>query len=269
MDDVTRCPVCFEDYGDSEHLLPRLLPCTHKFCSTCIELLIRDSKLVCPLDQREHDAEQGVTTFAQNRYILRSGNNSSLDGNDVFAICEQHNRPKSMYCKRAECDIPVCQLCIFQHHKTHEVVYIKHVIDSMKEPFARAAELIRSNLQSSKKKVEDEKRSLQETTASIVKSLLDSSENSVKRFDSKLSGIKGLTAAVNAISESITEKTSFDEMKQKFQAVEGVRKEMRQTLKDCSFFKIWYMEGSDKEINFTEERDAIWFNAKINSGKRH
>ena len=69
MDDVTRCPVCFEDYGDSEHLLPLLLPCTHTFCSTCIELLMRNSKLVCPLDQREHDVEQGVITFAQNRYI--------------------------------------------------------------------------------------------------------------------------------------------------------------------------------------------------------
>ena len=120
-----------------------------------------------------------------------------------------------------------------------------------------------------RKKWRTKREAYKKTTASIVKSLLDSSENSVKRFDSKLSGIKDLTAAVNAISESITEKTSFDEMKQKFQAVEEVRKEMRQTLKDCLFFKIRYMEGSDKEINFTEERDAIWFNAKINSGKNH
>ena len=117
--------------------------------------------------------------------------------------------------------------------------------------------------------MENEKKSLQEITDSIVKTVLDGSEDSVKRFDSKISDITDLTAAVNSISESITEKTSFDEMKQKFQAVEEVRKEMRQTLKDCLLFKVWYMEESDKEINFTEERDAIWFNAKINSGKKH
>ena len=152
MDDVTHCPVCFEDYSDSDALLPRLLPCTHTFCSTCIECLIRNGKLVCPMDQQEFEAQQGVTTFPQNRYILRTGNNRIVDGNDEFAKCEQHHKPKSMYCKTVGCEIPICHLCMLQNHIAHELVHIKKAINSMKEPFTQVAELIKSNLQSSQKK---------------------------------------------------------------------------------------------------------------------
>ena len=126
MNDLTHCLVCYEAYGESEELLPRLLPCTHTLCSTCIGMLIRNSILVCPLDQQQLEAQQGAITFPQNRYILRANNNNgNVDTNDEFTKCEQHNRPKSMYCKHVGCDIPVCQLCILQNHKTHEVVYIK------------------------------------------------------------------------------------------------------------------------------------------------
>ena len=89
-DDITQCPVCFEEYreeaGDN---VPRLLPCTHTVCEKCIAKLLWNKSLTCPECRVKHPAEKGARTFSQNKYIItyinrrprhRSGSGSRSSG---------------------------------------------------------------------------------------------------------------------------------------------------------------------------------------------
>ena len=69
-DDITNCPVCFEDYGETGDHLPRILPCYHTVCEKCIGELLQDDALDCPECRVNHLAGNGVKIFPQNRYIL-------------------------------------------------------------------------------------------------------------------------------------------------------------------------------------------------------
>ena len=40
-------PVCFESYEETGDHLPRLLPCTHTLCHTCVSAMIHCNTLVC------------------------------------------------------------------------------------------------------------------------------------------------------------------------------------------------------------------------------
>ena len=70
-DDITQCPVCFEEYReDPGDNVPRLLPCTHTVCEKCIVKLLWNKSLTCPECRVKHPAEKGVRTFSQNKYII-------------------------------------------------------------------------------------------------------------------------------------------------------------------------------------------------------
>ena len=267
MDDLTHCTICFEAYGDSEDRVPRLLPCTHTFCSTCVGLLIRDSKLVCPQDKREHEAQQGATSFPQNRYIL-TPIKDSLCSIDEFETCERHNRLKTLYCNDVGCKRPICQLCMLQNHKTHGVEDIVDVIENMRETATKTVDLLSSNLRTSLRKVQENKRNMEEDIDMLVARLRNESKANNKIFDSKIIKINERIAMVNSIGESISSKSSFEEMEKKLQTLEEVRRTSHKTLKNNVSFQTYCLEERLEEIHFTKESDAIWFSATVESGKK-
>ena len=268
MDDLTHCTICFEAYGDSEDRVPRLLPCTHTFCSGCVESLIRNNRLVCPQDKLGHDATQGAISFPQNRYILTPVKDS-LSSIDEFETCERHNRLKTLYCKDMGCNRPVCQLCMLQNHKTHDVEDIVEVIENMRETAAKTAELLSSNLHSSSRKAKDEKREMQQNIEGQKRILHNKSEYYGQQFDSRIFEIEEQTAKVNSIADSISLKSSFTEIKQKLKTLEEIRRTIHKTLKNNICYQLYETKGLDRQTQFTEERNAIWFNAEVESGEQY
>ena len=69
-DDITNCPVCFEEYTEEGDHVPRILPCYHTVCEKCITELLLDFSLDCPECRVTHHATHGIKIFPQNRYIL-------------------------------------------------------------------------------------------------------------------------------------------------------------------------------------------------------
>ena len=69
-DDITNCPVCFEEYTEEGDHVPRILPCYHTVCEKCIGGLCQDFSLDCPECRVTHHATHGIKIFPQNRYIL-------------------------------------------------------------------------------------------------------------------------------------------------------------------------------------------------------
>ena len=129
-DDLTNCPVCFDEYRENGGRLPRLLPCTHTLCENCLQVLIRKAKLDCPECRLKHEAVNGVKSFPQNKYIIShlkkaqqgevAENKEEICG--VFVTCNQHKREKIFFCLEDDCQKQVCIVCFARHHKQHSYV---------------------------------------------------------------------------------------------------------------------------------------------------
>ena len=128
--DLTKCPVCFDEYKESGGCLPRLLPCTHTLCENCLEVLIRQTKLDCPECRLKHEAVNGVKSFPQNKYIISHlkkakqikviENQEEICG--TFVMCTEHKREKILFCLEDDCRKQVCIVCFARHHKQHSYV---------------------------------------------------------------------------------------------------------------------------------------------------
>ena len=70
LDELLNCQVCFEDYQETGHHVPRILPCHHTLCHSCMDRLIHRNKLQCPECRSIFDAKKGEINFPQNKYIL-------------------------------------------------------------------------------------------------------------------------------------------------------------------------------------------------------
>ena len=68
-DEITNCSVGFEYYG-IEGCQPRLLPCTHTACESCLQMLLRENSVICPRCRKKHNADNGIRTFPLNKYII-------------------------------------------------------------------------------------------------------------------------------------------------------------------------------------------------------
>ena len=143
------CTICSEEFEDSGDHVPRLLPCTHTLCETCIKKLIQDNKLKCPECRAKHDARKEEKSFPQNKYLLmqikRKPINVRVQGTQRSnkEICVEHNRELVLFCKEPECLEPVCLLCLKNDHRRHDVVGI---VDEKGEVLMMMISFIEKNL---------------------------------------------------------------------------------------------------------------------------
>jgi len=52
-DEYLSCDVCGDEYDEEPHE-PRVLPCLHTFCSSCLEGMVRDWTIICPTCRIKH-----------------------------------------------------------------------------------------------------------------------------------------------------------------------------------------------------------------------
>ena len=137
----TACPLCSSRYAETGAHVPRIIPCTHTFCDTCIsQELNRVTFLVCRECGKKHELPSDGKMFPPNNYILdmlrlfgqqdthetREERQHSQDQKeDEFKQCPEHTRELSLYCKSKGCEKDICQSCMLESHKSHEVVDIK------------------------------------------------------------------------------------------------------------------------------------------------
>ena len=208
-DAMTECPVCLKTYDESEERMPRLLPCTHTICHSCLGSIIKDSVLVCPECSTEHHAANGAQTFFQNRYILRLLKVQPrkiyvhkakdevhapfplkvpvvLSNLLNFSECKSHDRLLSLYCKEPACQMKLCQIGMIENHNGHEVV------DIIVERNAKVKEM-----QVLTKKVEDFERELTASLRTLMNCRDESLENLKRRkrellnhFDDMISDVQ-------------------------------------------------------------------------------
>ena len=85
------CPVCFEKFTEHGVHVPRLLPCNHTMCDTCIGLCIHGNKIKCPVCLARHEAKREEESFPQNRHILEMIQlGAMLEGEEMKTRCPKH-----------------------------------------------------------------------------------------------------------------------------------------------------------------------------------
>ena len=138
LDDITECPICTGVYTD-----PRILPCVHTYCLTCIEEWSEDKQpgdeLACPLCRKEFILpSNGVADLPKNFFV-----NNLLQVRELLSV-ESKTSPSeacsggeesesevqnvaSVYC--AECQMKLCRQCERGHKaikstRSHKLIEI-------------------------------------------------------------------------------------------------------------------------------------------------
>ena len=220
LDDSVFCPVCFECYSESGVAVPRLLPCTHTMCHACVDKLIKNSTLVCPLDRKAHPAPSGVTSFPQNKYVLKmlklNMTTAVPPGGVQCDVCEEHGMEVVLYCKHPDCQTGICPLCMAAGHKDHSVVNIaeqrKIILKS------RALTLIKQ-LVVNKSRLIATKRNVDQQRLELIQKLKQAQDELEKDFEAKVKvideNIKKLTELCSDKNVDTTKDNQFIDTLQK------------------------------------------------------
>lgn len=165
-DDLTNCPVCFDEYTETGDHIPRLLPCSHTVCEKCSEVLIRKNTVDCPECRVKQEAANGVRSFPQNKYIithLQKKVSSSTELKEAkitlhenLQMCLEHDRERNLFCLDSKCQKAVCSICFARHHKQHQFVDIEDQKEKFK-PLSNDIETLRKDLQECKRNLLERK----------------------------------------------------------------------------------------------------------------
>ncbi|XP_070206350.1 uncharacterized protein [Littorina saxatilis] len=127
------CSLCLEVFT-----CPKLLPCHHTFCLTCLkDLTSRQGSASFPCPQCRLDVvipAGGVATFQTNFY-LRS---EDLERARNKTMCMTHpDQNLDLYC--ADCKQTVCLKCVLTKHKQHDTKDLSEVATEAKEQLKKDA----------------------------------------------------------------------------------------------------------------------------------
>ena len=140
--DFPICSVCLEGFTHDGDGCPKLLPCSHTLCESCLEKFRRANRwgpIQCPECRVFHQLPlDGTNGFPTNRYVLHIlGLEKKImvqEKNDVEAIlCQVHQKPCVMFCLKKECWKTLCPKCPVQEHQEHNVVSLAECIQESQE----------------------------------------------------------------------------------------------------------------------------------------
>ena len=166
------CTVCLEDYKSDGAHIPRLLPCTHTLCETCIRELIRYNRLVCPECRKVQEATKGEKSFPQNKYLLvqihRKKTDDAKENLYTPDKCKKHGKELVLYCTEELCQKSICISCLKTDHAGHKWTEIEN---QTKEVLLRDVKDIKKNMEAKVEMISKAKRDVFEKTDRCMKEL--------------------------------------------------------------------------------------------------
>ena len=232
-DDLTNCPVCFDEYTETGDHIPKILPCSHSLCGKCLEVLIRNSKIDCPECRVKHEAASGTRSFPQNKYIvthLQKKQTTEAKAHKIISdgsceMCPDHGREKILFCKDTGCKKSVCPICFARYHKNHQFIDLE-VQKKKCEPLLANIEALNRDLFDTRRHLVSTKEDADNQILACTKAITLQREETMneinKKFDSMLKEVTSMTRndideKIAAIDESII---LLDNMKEKVDPVD-------------------------------------------------
>ena len=186
LEHILACQICLEDFEESGDRVPRILPCSHTLCETCLKQLFKPSNrgdfVECPECRMKHRVVDDVRTFPQNKYILinikRKREESAKEAaQKEVAKCEEHGRELILFGKRSECQKAICLTCLTKYHREHDVV---DIVEEEKEALASKVEIILQNLKEKKQEVSVAESTINDLCDSSVQKLRENEEKCLR-----------------------------------------------------------------------------------------
>ena len=236
------CQVCFEEFEEDGDHVPRLLPCTHTLCHTCIGQLIQRNKIECPECRKKHEAREEEKSFPQNKYLLTQMKRKSLNIQPTileFQKCVDHGKELNLFCRTSGCNKPICRICLRKQHKEHDVIDIE---EQEKGVLMKELKKILSNLGAKLNILSVAKRDIQEKANAAVEQMKKKKEEIDKVFDKMMkeaerqnkldeTQINNEISAINSNMELLScleqnmeteEEVSYEEIKNNQETVRGI-----------------------------------------------
>ena len=249
VDDTIECPVCYETF-DIERTIPRLLPCTHTVCEKCLSELLRGQVIICPQCRKKHKAESGANGFPQNKYIVKLLSNKA-EFSGKFDVCQKHGRDLSLYCK--DCKKEICQVCLIQHHKSHDVVdeieevkdktkSIDEYVSNCKQNLWKVRKEVRRKCKESIEKLEKKKANQMRLFDSLIDRVASCMEDEEEKMNDQEKSVMDLEKKFHTISS-----ISRTKKKNQIETLNGLEKNMDALFNDKPSYKYYERQGSDPE----------------------
>ena len=199
LDLLLSCVVCLEEFEEDGDKTPRLLPCTHTLCETCIKQLIRNEKLECPECRPKHDAKNEEKSFPQNKYILTQIKRKSVKSKEEkvprgYDRCKDHRKELSLFCQEADCQIAICQACLIKYHRKHDIVELE---EEIKKNVLVEVEQVRKNLESKMRLISSVKEVVEKKTERSVNELKRKQEEINRKIDEMIKKAEETKRATN------------------------------------------------------------------------
>ncbi|XP_071824041.1 uncharacterized protein [Apostichopus japonicus] len=203
------CSVCCLKHTD-----PKVLPCGHSFCKSCIEKLIQATPASCPVCRAQIMAPSSdslPTNFTLKALIVEEEKDYSDINNKsrrLFGDCSAHMKTCDQFCRT--CERQICEDCVKDQHaesEEHDIAPVGAIVTQQREVLdATMAELL----------------TVTEQLAEITNFTSTVEKNCEDQFQDLMNEI---TDAVN----TITRETNEEETTLK-QAVQQERKGVRQSI---------------------------------------
>ena len=193
------CQICFEDFEEDGDHIPRLLPCTHTLCHTCIGQLIQGNRIECPECREKHKAKKEQKSFPQNKYILTQIKRKSSQEQPPaheFQKCEEHGKELRLFCKEPDCEKPICRLCLRKHHKGHIIVAIE---EQEKEELMEGLMRIYMNLGTKVEMMSQAKKNIGDRTKSVIEEIKKKKEEFDRHCEMMIKEVEGQNKLQNLL----------------------------------------------------------------------
>ena len=120
---ASECSVCLREYANKDGRKPKLLPCSHTVCISCLKLLVKEEEVQCPECRDVSDLpEDGPDAYPTNRYML--------DYLYVLQLVRKADKKEERNAKTAETG---------EETKSHESA--KQIIGEPSQPFSEPDEI--------------------------------------------------------------------------------------------------------------------------------
>ena len=186
------CQVCSKEFTFDGVHVPRLLPCTHILCHTCIGQLIKGDRIECPQCREKHEAKKEEKSFPQSKYILTEIKRKSTQEqpkSHEFYKCEEHGKElRNLFCEEPGCGMPICRLCLTKHHKKHNIIHIEvQEKDSVMRDFMRTD----TNLKTGVEMLSQTKKNIGERTQSVIEKIKKKKEEFDRYCEMMIKEVEG------------------------------------------------------------------------------
>ena len=158
--------------------------------------------------------------------------------------CSEHKQKTVLYCKDAECQKGMCQMCMSERHLTHQVV---NILDKVKKNFFPKIDQLIQILNTSHHQILLTKQQIQHDLEEVVKQATNKRDELFKGLDEKMSGINDNIATLNDIKNKTSSDTTYNEFLNKIE-FQGILDDLTRTSTQLMTYRSFKLVENKKEL---------------------